>query len=905
VNRPVALSLRLYRAFAKAFPHEFKNVYGQELERTAEDAVEPMWQLYGVPGLFRFLLDIALGIVREHLAELRQDVRFGLRTLARSPGFTSVALASLSLGICIATSAYSELHGLILRDVPGVSHPDELIAVQMPTSYPNCKRYSERTDLFSSTLAYIAPAPFDVSIGGHTNRIWGHLVTRSYFSALGVNPAWGRFFGKEDEITHKLSIVLSYRFWQNYLDSDRLIIGRSLRVNGHDCTIAGITPREFLGASPMMYGADLWMPAWVDEHVAPELADRVLERPELTTFHFAARLRSGVTTAEAEAVLDSIARRVEQDYGGMHRDEKRRRVVLVPGGKELPVRKQDLPFLTEFFTVLGGTVLLIACANLANMLLARATDRRKEIAVRLSLGASRSRLMRQLLTESLLLAIGAGVLGFCLSMWVMRGASQIRMPYPVPVTFDLNPDLGALVFTFSLSVVVGLTFGLLPAWRATRHDLAPALKEGGDVRIGRFRRLNLRSVLVVSQVAGSLALLLLTGFLVLGSKSTLGTTVGFDPKNIYLMALDPIRDGRDAEATRIFFKNLLDRVHALPSVAAATLTDSVPLAINGDTGVRFSGPAKEVHTADRYVVGRDYFETLGIPVSAGRTFRKEDEGEGAAAVIVSEELVRRFWNGREPLSQFIEISNGALDPPAGVWPGTIDHRDRLPRDRHQIFQVVGVVKDVAHGFGIAKPPPAVYFPLRAGDYARPSFRGMTLIVRALPGADALGAIRRQVSALDAGVTPFNIRTMEEQIGQTLFAVRSALWTYGVIGIVGLILASIGLAGVTAYSVAQRIREIGIRMALGAQKMDVLRLVMTDGAILIAAGSVIGLVVGWAALRVLRAIFSTVGQSSAAVDYGPALVMATPLLLASLALAACYVPARRSMHVDPAVALRQE
>jgi hypothetical protein len=340
MNRPVARSLRIYRALANAFPHEFKNVYGQALEHTAEDAVEPIWKLYGGRGLFRFLLDIALGVVREHLAELRQDIRFGLRTLARSPGFTWVALASLSLGICIATSAYSELHGLILRDVPGVSNPDKLVALQMPTSYPNYKRYSERTDLFSFTLASIAPAPFDVAIGrGHKNRIWGHIVTRSYFSALGVNPAWGRFFGKEDEATHALSIVLSYLFWQNYLDSDPLIIGKALQVNGHDCTVAGIAPKEFLGASPMMYAADLWMPAWVGEHVAPELADKALERPELTTFHFTARLRSGVTASQAEAALDSIARRIEQDYGESNRDEKRRRVLLVPGGKELPVSR--------------------------------------------------------------------------------------------------------------------------------------------------------------------------------------------------------------------------------------------------------------------------------------------------------------------------------------------------------------------------------------------------------------------------------------------------------------------------------------------------------------------------------------------------------------------------------------
>ena len=510
------------------------------------------------PYWFHVLLSLA-DVPLNHLAEFRQDIRYGLRTLANSPGFTWVAVLSLSLGITIATCAYSEVNGLILRDIPGVPHPDELVALQAPASYPQYKRYRERTDLFSSTLAYIAPVPFGVSIGGRTERTWGQVVTPSYFPTLAVHPALGRFFDPKHEQSAN-SVVVSYRFWQEHLGAAPAVIGTTLRINGQPCTVIGIGPKDFLGASPGLFVADVWLPVSADPRAAPELADNALERRDLTMFQMAARLQPGITADRAEAALDTVARQMEHEYGDAARDRGGRRVLLVPGGKVLPIRKQDRPYFTEVLMVLGGLVLLIACSNVANMMLARAAGRRREIAVRLALGASRLRLIRQLLTESLLVAAGAGVLGLILCVWLMHLGSQMRMPYPMPISFDLTPDWRVLLFALAVTGLTGLAFGLAPALLATRTDLTPALKEGGNIQLGRHRSLSLRNGLMLCQVAGSLALLLLTGFLGLGIQTTMGIQQGFDSRNLYLVSLDPVRDGYSGTQAAAFCEKLLDRV---------------------------------------------------------------------------------------------------------------------------------------------------------------------------------------------------------------------------------------------------------------------------------------------------------------------------------------------------------
>jgi predicted permease len=907
-KRPVEIGLRLYRALANAFPDEFKNAYGDGLLHVTEDAIEPIWRRHGVAGLMRLLLDIAIRVPAEHLAELRHDIRYGLRMLAGSPGFTAVALVSLSMGICIATCAYSEMNGL-LRDLPAVRNPGELVALQTPASYPQYKRYRELGDLFDSTFAYVAPVPFGVSSGGRTERTWGHLVAPSYFSTLGVHPQLGRFFDTAaDQPGQAPAVAISYRFWQEHLGGDPSIIGKSLRVNGYPCTVIGVGPKEFLGASPSLFVADLWLPLSVDARLAPELADNALERRDLTMFQVVGRLRPGVTEAAAEAELDAVAQQLAESYGEADKDHKGRRVLLLSGGKVLPVRKQDMPFFKEFLLVMGGLTLLIACFNVANMMLARAADRRKEIAVRLALGASRARLIRQLLSESLLVAAGAAVPGFVLCVWLMHLMSQLRMPFPIPVSLDLNPDWRALLFTLVVTALTGLAFGLAPALQATRADITPALKEGGNIQFRKYRRLSLRNALVLCQMAASLTLLLLTGYMGLGIQSTLGIQEGFNARNLFLISVDPVRDGYSAERAAAFLQKLLDRVKSLPSVTAACLTDTVPVALDGSAGVTFSTPgtaasgSQEMHWARKHMVGRDYFETAGIRILAGRGFRKEDEADGATAVIVSQELVRAYWKGEDPLGRRIDIGNDEVSGGLGAWPGTIDFRAGAIGKGRRLYEVVGVVGDVTEDVVVSKKHPVVYFPLHSADYGQPSLRGVTLMVRGAAGADAISAVRREISAMDSGITPFNARSMIEQIAQFMSTLRAASWTYGLIGVFGLILAAVGLVGVTAYSVTQRGHEIGIRLALGAQKRDVLGLVMKEGATLVIVGTSIGLAFAWAGIRAMSGMFFSVASVQGA---DPVLLVGAPLLLAGLALVACYVPARKSARIDPVVALRQE
>jgi predicted permease len=841
-------------------------------------------------------------------AELRRDARHGLRMLAGSPGFTAVALVSLSLGICIATCAYSEINGL-LRDVPGVSNPGQLVALQTPTSFPNYERFREMNDLFSDGFAYVAPVPFGIWLNGRTERTWGHLVTASYFSALGAHPLLGRFFEAEDDQPGRAPrVVLSYQFWADRLGSDAAVLGKTIRINGQPCMVIGVGRKDFRGASPGLFPADVWLPVTVDARVAPEMSSGALERRDLTMFQVVLRLRPGVAEARAQAALNARAQELAEYYGDADRDRKEPRVALVSGGKTMPMRKQDIPFFRQFLMVLGGLLLLIACANVANMMLARATDRRKEVAVRLSLGASRGRLVRQLLTESMLLAAGAAPLAFVLCVWVMHGLSQLRMPQPIPIRFDLSPDWRAAAFTFALTCLTGLAFGLAPALQATRPDLVRTLKEGGAMRLRKRRSLSLRNALMLCQMAASLTLLLLTGYLGLGIQNTLGVQEGFDPRNLYLASLDPVRDGYTPARAADFFDKLLDRLRRDRGIQAACITDTLPASLDGNAGARFSVPgwhstgAQDADWGRKHIVGRDYFETAGIKIVTGRGVDRRDEQEGAAAVIVSQEAVRRFWKGEDPIGRRVEIANAEAAGTIGIWPRTIDYRSSMLGNASRTFEVVGVAHDVSEDLVTGKKHPAVYFPLRPSDYAQPSLRGVTLMLRAAPSVDAITVAEHEIAALDPAVTPFNASSMTEHIAQFMSMLKAASWTYGLMGLFGLALASVGLAGMTAYSVARRRHEIGIRMALGAQKRSVLAMIMKEGAILVMVGTLAGLALALPAIRAMSAMFFTVASIQ---GYDPILLVGAPLLLAGIAMAACYIPALRSTRIDPAVTLRAE
>ncbi|HWC20107.1 MAG TPA: FtsX-like permease family protein, partial [Terriglobales bacterium] len=728
------------------------------------------------------------------------------------------------------------------------------------------------------------------------------------FSTFAVNPYLGGTFGLEDEQPGRAPrVIVSYRYWQKHLNADPAFIGKTLSINGQSVTLIGVVPEGFLGASPFLFAADLWMPLSVGPAVAPELSDDALHRTDVQMFRVVVRLQPGITRDQAEAALDAVTQQLQQDNAQQGRERKGRRLFLVDGGKMLPLREQDQPFFTSFLLLIAGLVVVIACANVANMMLARALDRRAEIAIRLSLGASRARLVRQLVTENMIIATAAGAIGFGLSFWLTHLLSRLRMPFPMPVAYNFEPDGRVLLLTMIITLSTGLLFGLAPALQATGTEIIPALKAGRTVSLRRFRSLNLRNLLMISQMAGSLTLLVLLGLLSLGIQTTMGMEAGFDAQNLYLIHVDPIRDGYPRDHIGDFFQKLLDRVQNAPGIKSACLTETVPVSL-ASRGVTFSvsAPAGQqvLDSAAKHLVGKDYFGTTGIPIHLGRVFTKADEANNSVSVIVSEALAQRAWNGENPVGHRIEIGNAEIVPPK-ILPGSFDYRSEMSSASRKDYEVVGVAGDVAEGLVVQKPRPAIYFPLRPADYDRPSLEGVTIVVRATPGTNAITVVRQQIATVSQQVTPFNALTMREHIEQFMSPLRAAAWTYGLVGVFGLVLASIGLAGVTAYSVRQRRHELAVRLAIGAQPRDVIGLVIKDGAYLVLAGTTLGMSCAWMGEHALTAMSATVGKINSTTSSNPLIIIGAPLLLAFLALIACYWPARKSTQINPVTALRQE
>jgi len=413
--------------------------------------------------------------------------------------------------------------------------------------------------------------------------------------------------------------------------------------------------------------------------------------------------------------------------------------------------------------------------------------------------------------------------------------------------------------------------------------------------------------LMVSQVAGSLALLVIVGALSLGIQSKMGIQAGFNARNLYLVSLDPIRDGYPKDRVGDFFDKLLDRIQKLPVVTSASLTETIPVSLPSQ-GVTVARPGQQdrqiLDSAIKHVVGKDYFATTAIPIHLGRAFTREDESNDTPAVIVSEAFVHRLWNGENPIGQRIEIGYAEIVAPKAL-PGAFDYRAEVTTESRNTYEVIGVAGDVAEGLIVRKPHPAIYFPLRPATYDRPSLEGVTIILRSVPGTDAVSVIEREAAAIDAGVTPFNALSMQEHIEQFMSPLRAAAWTYGLVGLFGLVLASAGLAGMTAYSVTQRGHEIAIRMALGARSRDVIALVVAEGTVLVMIGAAIGMAFAVAGERAISAMSASVGTINSTSSSDPELLVGAPMLIISLSLLACYLPARRSTAINPVVALRQE
>ncbi|MGB9460736.1 MAG: ABC transporter permease [Candidatus Acidiferrum sp.] len=899
---------RIYRRLAQAFPHEFKLAYGADVMQLGEDVVKDIAKRDGVAGLIRLIADIAIRVPLEYMSEMRGDLRYAIRALLKSPGFALVGIISMGLSIGITTNVYSSKWAMLFRDLPAAANAENLVMPEKPVSYYYIEQFRQQKGLFSGVAAFQIGVPFNVAFQGAGNakpqRVFGQLVSADYFSVLGVQPHRGRVLSVDlDRPGDAPVVVITDRFWRNRLNSSLDAVGQVLRLNGQIATIVGITPKDFNGAFSIN-PAELFVPTTAPPALAPELANDVLHQRNAAEFLALMCLAQGVSMDSAEAALDTITRRLdEQDPSLPARTDKGRRVTLLPAGTRVPLPRELRVVLLGFFVLLTGLVMTLACTNLANMLIARGANRRKELAIRLAVGAGRFRLIRQMMAEGILLSMLGGIAGFALAYGLTVLNSRFSSPMGVPVERDFSLDWRAALFAFGLALICGVGFSLAPALQATKADLTPALKEGSALQLPGYRRFGLRNLLMVAQVAASLMLLLITGFLVLGIRKESSVQTKFDPNTMILLSIDPVRDGYTPEKARALFEKLPERLKATGSVRSIAFAAQAPFSIVDEdeakqiTAVDAGASSRVQLAVIEETVGVGYFAALSEPMLTGREFQERDQqsrsgrsttsflppaGNEVQPVVLNETAARGFFGAANPLGK------------------------RVSDDKHS-YEVIGVIRNLKNGIGISQA--VMYLPLTPRDFVRAPAEGIIIMVRSdarsFSEMDALAGIRNEIASIDPSLDLFHVQTLNEYLTRSRASTRLAVQTYGGIGVFGLVLAAIGLAGITAYSVAQRRKEIAIRTALGASRAQVLRLVLREGSALVSVGTVLGFLGATAMAKILSALTSVFVEAFRVGTDDLRLLVGAPLLLAAVTMLACYLPARRSVKIDPLKALRQE
>ncbi|MFN2397923.1 MAG: ABC transporter permease [Gemmatimonadaceae bacterium] len=825
------------------------------------------------------------------------NLRYAFRRLLRSPGFTIAVVLTLGVGIWANATIFSVVNAVLLRPPAAVTEPNRLVALYTSdfsgpaygtSSYPDYEEFRQQNDVFQGVAAF-SMGSAGIGDGEDLERIGVETVSHNLFQVLGVRPQLGRAFLPEEGSsggTHALAVI-SHELWQRRFGGDRAIVGTSVRMNDQPFTIVGVAPEGFTGALRGV-ASDAWVP-----FRAPRLGlvESDLNNRGNRGLLITGRLGPGTTMARAQAQMDVVARQLAAAYPEQWTDrfKQSRRITLVSEfAARVPpqMRGPVLGFMGLLMAVVG-VVLLICCANVAGLLLARAAGRSREIGIRLSVGASRAHIIRQMLTESVVLAALGGIVGVLLTLWTTDLLMAFQPPLPVRLALNLDLDVRVVAFIVAVTIGTGILFGLAPALRASRLDLVSVLKsESASLEwgVGRERRFSLRNALVVGQI--SLSLLLLVGALLF--LRTLRSAVAMDPgfrvENLLLASVEP-RPGLEISSeqrARIAF-DMQQRIAAIPGVSAATWADAAPLGFyfsrRGMMVVGYTPQPGEEMEFHSNVVGPRYFETMEIPIIKGRGFTVVDRSGAPEVVVVNEAFAQHFWPAADPVGQRISMRGEA-----GPF--------------HEVIGVARLSKYVSLG----EPPRLyVYLPALQDSW------GTMLHVRAAcsPTARAcdpwrlLPAIRREVQAAAPDWTIGTTRTMEEQLAGSLIPQRIAAAALGVFGALALLLASVGLYGVVAYAVAQRTREIGVRVALGAKPWDVLGLVLRQSASLVGAGLAIGLAASWALTRLLSNLLLGVSATDTVTFLGAS------LLLAIVAFVATYLPARRAASVDPMAALRYE
>jgi putative ABC transport system permease protein len=787
--------------------------------------------------------------------------------LLKRPGFTFVAVLTLALGIGANSAIFSVVNAVLLRPLP-YKDSEQIVDVyeSLPqggkgsVSVPNLKDWREQNEVFEAIAAYDW-ASFNLQAQEQPERIVGVSVSAEFFDVLGVAPQLGRTFQKgEDTAGNERVVVIADALWRKNFGGDPSIVGKNIQVGGVDHTVVGVMPPQF-----KFQTAQMWLPLVFGER---QLANRGSH-----AYSTVARLKPGVTVAQAQAEMSAIARRLEQAYPDT---QQGRGVALIP------VQEDQVGYMRPaLFVLLGavGFVLLIACTNVANLLLARAASRRREIAIRTALGAGRGRLIRQFLTESVLLSVLGGLFGMLIAKWGTDALVSLATGY-IPSTVEINLDWRVVGFTLALSLLTGMVFGLAPALQISKTDVQEALKEGGNS--GSSPRGNwLRSLLVVAEVASALVLLVGAGLLIKSFTRLQSIDPGFRSENVLTMKLAlPDTKYNSQPAATAFYKQLLERVETLPGVESAGVINLLPVqqsGTNGEIEVEGQEPAQpgksplvEVRTASP-----DYFRALGIPLVAGRFFNAADEEKSAQVVIVNEKFARRLIPNQDPLGKRIKTDTGGP------------------------ITIVGVVGDVKQSGLTAEVRPELFSPYTQAFWPGMN-QNMSLVVRTSHDPASLtAAIRKEVLAVDPAQPVYGVQTMEAVLGRAVSYQRLNMQLLGIFAALALLLAVIGIYSVMSYLVTQHTREIGIRMALGAQPRDVLKLVLGQGMILTLVGIGLGLLGAFMLTRLMSSLLYGVTATD------PLTYVVVSALLVFVALFACYVPARRAMKVDPMVALRYE
>ena len=806
-----------------------------------------------------------------------RDLRYAVRSLAKYQAVTAIAVLSIGLGIGANTIIFSMVSRFLVRPAP-VGDPATLLVVSIvhrgdrccnELPYPVYQDVREQSSSFSGLAAYYDLIPASIGGNGDPERVWGQGVTTNFFDVLELRMVLGRGFSANEEMAPV--IVLGQSLWRQRFDADPEILGKSILLSGRHFTVVGVAPAAFHSVDQIL-AAQFWVPLGVATQLVPELPPR--NSREFHWLSTVARLRRGVSQKQAGAELATLADRYARQFPATDKDNS---FYMQPAGTLPPFFKTTVVLFLTALSIIAVLVLSIAAANVANLLFVQAAARQREMAVRLALGATRAHLRRRLLFESVLLALIGGIFGVSAALWATQALSAIRLPVPVPLDLTLGVDWRVLAVAFALSVGSGILLGLAPAWAASRPRLTNALK-GEDALARPGRRWTLRNFLTVSQIAMSVVLLTITVLFLRNLASAARINIGFRPKGLLILSVDPRVNGYSAGRTALFLSQIRARIAALPGVDSEAATD-VPLLTGGNRsdGFTVEGRGAKDNTptfADLYMVTPGYFSSLGIPMLAGHDFDSE-AASGPKTAVINRAFADRLFKGVSPIGQ--HVTGGRFT-----------------------YQVIGVVDNVKSRTIGEDVRPLLYRSLNQFVGDDPSLMGYTLIVHT-PGAPAglMEPVQREVHALDPAIAIYNVETMEDHVRTAYFLPRLAALLFGIFGGIGVLLASIGLYGVMSYSVSRRTREIGIRMALGAKAGAVERMVLRQGLVLSSIAVALGWPAAWMVAKLAKSFLYGI-QPHDVLTFA-----VVPPFLLLIALAACWVPARRAAAVDPMQALRTE